>query len=55
MTPRQLRDILFDIDDQEMTIKELRYKLFNIKQQDTEIDPNNRRDFTYPEYWKERK
>jgi len=56
MTPRKLNNILFNIDNQKMTIEQLREKLFNIDEHfDTEIDPKDRRDFTNPEYWEGKK
>jgi hypothetical protein len=38
-TPRQLREILFYIDDQSMTLREFRKRLFRIEDQDTPIRP----------------
>lgn len=37
MTIRDLRALLFSIENQEMTIKELRQVLFEIQEQDTPI------------------
>jgi len=34
ITPRQLRKILFHIDDEKMTVKELRAKLYDVREQD---------------------
>jgi len=39
ITVKELRHILFDIDDQTMTIKELRQHLFDVENQDTELTP----------------
>lgn len=39
MTARELREILFYIQEQGMTVKELRAKLFNIAEQDAELEP----------------
>ncbi len=39
MTTRELRQMLFEIDNQKMTIKELRGILFNIENQDAELKP----------------
>ena len=38
MTVRELRSILFHVDNQEITVKELRKILFDIEEQDKEID-----------------
>ena len=37
MTVRELRNMLFNVDNQELTIKELRAILFEIDKQDEEI------------------
>jgi len=37
MTPRELRQLLFQIDNQNMTVKELREKLFRFENQDKEL------------------
>lgn len=37
MTVRELRNMLFNVDDQELTVKELRAILFEIDEQDEEI------------------
>ena len=39
MTTRELRTILFHLDDQNMTVKELREMLFNVEDQDAELEP----------------
>lgn len=38
-TIRQLRGILFGIDNQDLTIKELRELLFYVEEQDTPVGP----------------
>ena len=38
MTYRQLRQILFYVDNQKLNVKELRETLFDIENQDDEID-----------------
>ena len=40
ISARQLREILFYLDNQEMTVKELRNKLFDVEQQDKQVDVN---------------
>ena len=37
ITPRQLRKILFYLDDEKMTVKELRKRLFNNDNQDAPV------------------
>ena len=37
MTTRELREILFSIDNQELTVRELRAILFDVVDQDEEI------------------
>lgn len=37
MTVRELRQKLFEIDDQQMTVEELRHILFEVKDQDAEL------------------
>lgn len=37
MTVRELRQLLFQVQDQELTVKELRAILFQVLQQDEEI------------------
>ena len=41
MTPRELRNLLFKIDNQNMTVKELREKLFRFEDQDKELTNND--------------
>lgn len=38
MTPRELRQLLFELD-QKMTIEELRKLLFGVEQQDEQVKP----------------
>ena len=38
ITPRQLRKILFHIDNEDMTVKELRKRLFDIDNQDAPVN-----------------
>lgn len=40
MTPRELREILYHLSNQEMTVKELRKMLFEITDQDGELEPS---------------
>lgn len=37
MTPRELRSFLFQIDNQNMAVRELREKLFRFEDQDKEL------------------
>lgn len=37
MTVRELRELLFHVDNQEMTVKELRNILFKVENQDDEM------------------
>lgn len=37
MTTRELRQKLFEIEDQQMTVEELRHILFEVKDQDAEL------------------
>lgn len=37
MTPRELRSILFQVTNQELTVKELRHILFELEAQDEEL------------------
>lgn len=37
MTVRELRQMLFNVDNQEMTVKELRALLFKVAEQDEEL------------------
>lgn len=37
ITVKQLREMLFHIDNQEMTIKELRRRLYSVDNQDAEL------------------
>lgn len=37
MTARELRQKLFEIEDQQMTVEELRHILFDVKDQDAEL------------------
>lgn len=37
MTVRELRNMLFNVDNQELTVKELRAILFEIEEQDKEF------------------
>lgn len=39
MTARELRQMLFEVDNQEMTVKELRSLLFEVEDQDAELKP----------------
>ena len=39
MTTRELRQMLTEVEDQEMTVRELRGILFGIEDQDAEISP----------------
>lgn len=39
MTTRELRELLFHLEDQSMTVAELRNMLFKIDDQDTELYP----------------
>jgi len=41
ITPRQLRELLFHLDKNEMTIKTLRSMLFDIENQDEEFQINH--------------
>lgn len=38
MTTRELREALFYVTDQKMTVEELRHMLFNERDQDAELD-----------------
>jgi len=38
MTTRELREVLFHLNDQNMTVKELREMLFNVENQDAELE-----------------
>ena len=40
ITARQLRDILFYVDEQEMTVRQLRYRLWDLHHQDKELNAN---------------
>ena len=40
ITVRQLRELLFYIDDQNMTVEEFRKRLFDIEDQDMELIPD---------------
>jgi hypothetical protein len=40
ITIRQLREMLFYIDDQDMTIQKLRVRLFLVENQDMELVPD---------------
>ncbi len=37
MTTRELRQKLFEIEDQQMTVEELRHMLFEVNDQDAEL------------------
>lgn len=37
MTTRELRDMLFNVQNQELTVRELRAILFDVEEQDTEL------------------
>lgn len=37
MTTRELRQMLFNVTDQDMTVRELREKLFSVTEQDEEL------------------
>ena len=37
MTVRELREMLFNVENQELTVKELRAILFEVKEQDKEL------------------
>lgn len=37
MTTRELREMLFNVENQELTVKELRAILFEVKEQDEEL------------------
>lgn len=37
MTTRELREMLFNVENQELTVKELRAILFEVEEQDKEI------------------
>lgn len=39
MTTRELREMLFEIENQDMTVRELRSILFEVEDQDAEIKP----------------
>lgn len=39
MTARELRQMLFEVENQEMSIKELRAILFEVEDQDAELRP----------------
>jgi hypothetical protein len=39
MTTRELREVLFCLEDQQMTVKELRQMLFEVEDQDAELQP----------------
>lgn len=41
MTTRELRQKLFEIEDQQMTVEELRHILFEVKDQDAELEPDD--------------
>lgn len=41
MTTRELRQMLFTVDNQEITVKELRAILFNVDEQDEELTEND--------------
>ncbi len=38
MTTRELREMLFNVENQELTVKELRAILFNVENQDDELE-----------------
>lgn len=40
ITVRQIREILFHLEDQSMTVSDLRSMLFNIEEQDAQIKIN---------------
>lgn len=41
MTTRELRQKLFEIEDQQMTVEELRHILFEVNDQDAELEPDD--------------
>lgn len=41
MTTRELRQKLFEIEDQQMTVEELRHILFEVKDQDAELESDD--------------
>lgn len=41
MTTRELRNLLFHVENQDMTIKELRLRLFDEEKQDEELSPQS--------------
>lgn len=41
MTIRELRQKLFEIEDQQMTVEELRHILFEVEDQDAELEPDD--------------
>lgn len=41
MTTRELRLMLFHVENQEITVKELRSILFEVKEQDEELKPSD--------------
>ena len=38
MTVRELREILFDVENQELTVRELRAILFDVEEQDEKLN-----------------
>ena len=46
MTTRELRQILFEVDNQDLSIKELRAILFNIDEQDEELSNSKLNEIT---------
>ena len=47
MTARELRNVLFEIENQKMTVKALRDILFEIENQDEELKPEDIFKLTY--------
>lgn len=41
MTIRELRQKLFEIEDQQMTVEEFRHILFEVEDQDAELEPDD--------------
>ena len=48
MTTRDLRNILFSVENQELTVRELREILFNVEEQDKELTTSKMRELTIP-------
>ena len=46
MTPRELREVLFQVEDQEISVSELRAILYDIQDQDIELTDRNLRRLT---------